>query len=86
MGFSVYDQGGHSSAPYVATLIADAVADLDNIPKDVYAPGTAVLVLADSTVYMLNTTKTEWVQLAAHNSNSNNTNTDDDDDDEEPPL
>lgn len=73
MGYSVYDQGGHNTAAYVATLVADTVADLDNIPKDVYAAGTAVLILADSTVYMLNTTKTSWIQLAAHNTNTTTT-------------
>lgn len=66
MGFSVYDKGGNNTAPYVATLVADTPEDLENIDKEVYAPGTAVLILKDSTVYMLNTDKTEWVLLAAH--------------------
>ena len=68
MGYSVYDQGGHNTAPYVATLIADATTDLENIPKDVYAPGTAVLVMANSSVYMLNTAKTDWIQLGSQES------------------
>ena len=65
MGFSVYDKGGNNTAPYVATLVADTPDDLVNIDKEVYAPGTAVLILSNSTVYMLNTDKT-WVLLAAH--------------------
>ena len=70
MAYSVYDQGGHGTAPYVATLVADTVTDLTDIPKDDYAAGTAVLILADSSVYMLNPAKTQWVQLASHVSNT----------------
>ena len=72
MGYSVYDRGGINTAPYVATLVADTVADLASIPKDVYSAGTAVLILENSAVYMLNTAKTQWVELAAHNGSNNN--------------
>lgn len=68
MGYSVYDRGGRNSEAYVATLIADEATDLVNINKDDYAPGTAVLVLEDASVYMLNTDKTEWVALGAEQS------------------
>ena len=73
MGYSVYDRGGINTAPYVATLVADTTDDLELIPKDVYSAGTAVLVLEDSSVHMLNTARTEWVQLAAHNSSTTTT-------------
>ena len=68
MGYSVYDRGGRNSEAYVATLIADEAADLVNINKNDYAPGTAVLVLEDSSVYMLNSNRTEWVLLGAEQS------------------
>lgn len=59
---NVYDRGGRTSEPYVATLTADTAADIDTIDVTLYNPGTSCLVLDASTVYMLNSEK-EWVEL-----------------------
>lgn len=40
---------------YVQELIADTAADVDTIPTTGLKPGSTVIVLEDSTVYMLNT-------------------------------
>lgn len=50
------------SAPYVTELVADTDADVQNIPVDLYDPGTTCIVIENSTVYMLNTQK-EWKLL-----------------------
>lgn len=50
------------SAAYVAELIADTDADVQDIPVDLYEPGTTCIVIENSTVYMLNTQK-EWKLL-----------------------
>ena len=47
---------------YVQELIADTTADIDSIPTTGLKPGSTVIVLEDSTVYMLNTEK-EWKKL-----------------------
>jgi hypothetical protein len=43
-------------------LIADTVADLDNINVNNYAAGSTCLVVATKDVYILNTQK-EWAVL-----------------------
>ncbi len=61
MGYKVTKQNGETEA-YVAELIADTVADLNNINVNNYAAGSACLVVATKDVYILNTQK-EWAIL-----------------------
>lgn len=61
MGYKVTKQNGKTEA-YVAELIADTVADLNNINVNNYAAGSTCLVVATKDVYILNTQK-EWAVL-----------------------
>lgn len=61
MGYRYTQQDGDITYG-VNAYMADTVADLDNIDTKDDQPGTTCLVLATSSVYMLNTNK-EWQPL-----------------------
>ena len=50
------------TTPYVVEIVVDSVGDAEKIKTDTYAPGSTIIVLEDSSVYMLSNKK-EWKKL-----------------------
>ena len=50
------------TTPYVVEIVVDNVADVWQIKTDTYAPGSTIIVLENSSVYMLSNKK-EWKEL-----------------------
>ena len=54
MGYSVTQQGD-SVMTDVYSIICDTLVDKDELPLNKFGPGSSVLVLEDSSVWILNT-------------------------------
>lgn len=61
MSYSIISQRGEVEA-YVAELVCNAEADLQEIDKDKFAAGTTCLLADTSEVYILDPNK-EWKKL-----------------------
>lgn len=59
--FYLTKQGEHET-PYVASYVADSEEDLELINTSAIAPGSTCIIIADTSVYMLDTTHT-WRKL-----------------------
>ena len=53
---------GDKTTPYIVEIVVDTNADVQEIKTDTYAPGSTIIVLEDSSVYMLSNKK-EWKKL-----------------------
>lgn len=53
---------GDKSGPYIVEFVADQVSDLEQIPVDDIRAGSTCIIIADSSVYMLDHDKT-WKLL-----------------------
>jgi len=55
MAYSSY-QNSDNIVPYYAALVADTIADVDELPTD-FAPGSTCLVIEDSSLWILGNDK-----------------------------